>query len=67
MYYEDVVADADKELRRITDMFGLAFNKPNTNLKRQNPEPLCILISKFDELKAAFVGTEWEYCFAGND
>jgi hypothetical protein len=63
VYYEDLVGNVEMEFKKITSMLDLANIKPQTNLKRQNPERISELITNYDELKIAFSGGEWESFF----
>lgn len=63
IYYEDLVNDPEYEFRRIIDFLGLQYARPKTTLKKQNPERACDLVANYEELKAAFDGTEWRMFF----
>lgn len=63
IYYEDLVCDANSNFNKLTDFLGVEYVQPQTNLKRQNPERICDLISNYEELRVAFAGTEWEAFF----
>ena len=63
VYYEDLVCDADSNFNKLTDFLGVVYVKPQTNLKRQNPERICDLISNYEELRVAFTGTQWQTFF----
>jgi len=59
IYYEDLIKSPEIELKKIADLLDLRYKKLRTNLKKQNPEETSKLISNYEELKAAFEGTEW--------
>jgi LPS sulfotransferase NodH len=61
--YEDLVADSDNVVGRIETFLGVEPAPMSTTLRRQNPEPLRELITNYDELRAAFAGTEHEAFF----
>lgn len=63
IHYEDLVADTEATFRRVTDFLGVPFVQPRTSLVRQNPETVRDLVSNYEELRAAFSGTEWEPFF----
>ncbi|MBM3792123.1 MAG: sulfotransferase, partial [Acidobacteria bacterium] len=52
--YEDFVDRPEVEFRRITDFLGLPFHPPQSEFRRQNPEPLRDLIRNYDDLKREF-------------
>jgi LPS sulfotransferase NodH len=58
--YEDLVSSPTQEFRRITDFLCVAPADPAGKTLRQNPEPLSALLVNYDELKAAFRGTNVE-------
>lgn len=63
IHYEDLVADTGATFGQVTDFLGVPYVEPRSALVRQNPEPIRALISNYDELLAAFRGTEWEPFF----
>jgi hypothetical protein len=63
VYYEDLVSDPDGALSQITDFLDVQYMRPITDLKKQNPERLRDLVINYDELKAAFSGSEWQPFF----
>ncbi len=58
--YEDLVSSPTHEYGRITDFLRVAPAPPTGKTLRQNPEPLSLLLTNYDELKAAFRGTPVE-------
>jgi LPS sulfotransferase NodH len=59
LYYEDLAADPAGSFRKITEFLELKYVEPQTEMRKQNPESLRNLIANYDELKAAFSGSEW--------
>ena len=57
--YEDLVADPIGHFKKITEFLGVGYVRPQTNLKKQNPEKLSDLVSNYDELKSKSQGKEW--------
>ena len=49
--------------KKMTDFFGVQYVQPKTYLKKQNPGRLRDLVTNYDELKAAFSGSEWQAFF----
>lgn len=63
--FEELAADQDGQMRRVFDFLGLEGGwAVKTSFRRQNPEPVRALVANFDELAAAFAGTEWAAYFA---
>lgn len=62
--YEGLTADPTGQFQRVTRFLGVEDAPPSTGLVRQNPEPLRDLIVDFDELAAAFAGSDWASFFA---
>lgn len=60
LYYEDLVKQTDTQWRQVTRFLHVDYKHPETDLRRQNPESLRELITNYNELRAAFRGTEWE-------
>ena len=60
--YEEIVNDRVNAFQKITEFLGVHFVEPNTKLKRQNNRTMRECIKNYDELKSAFVNTEWA-CF----
>lgn len=56
--YEAMVAGPRAELARAQEFLGAPLAELSWTLRRQNPEPLRDLVANYDELKAAFAGTE---------
>lgn len=63
VYYEGLVGDPEGTFAKITDFLGVRYVQPKTNLRKQNPERLRDLVINYDELKPAFLGTEWQPFF----
>jgi LPS sulfotransferase NodH len=63
IYYEDMIAYPEDNFRRLADLFAVPYTSPKTNLVKQNPEKISDLLINFEELKSAFVGTEWQEFF----
>ncbi len=60
--YEELVAEPERELKKVQEFLGLATPIPVSTLERQNPEPLRDLIRNYDEVRARIAGTEWQWC-----
>lgn len=54
VWFEDLIADLDGELRRVASFLGAGepVNESPPRLVRQNPEPLSMLITNYDEVDA---------------
>ena len=63
IFYQDMIRDPDITFKLVTDFLGVEYHKPDTTLKKQNPERLSDLISNFSELREAFEETKWCYFF----
>lgn len=63
VYYEDLIRDSKDVWKTITDFLNVRYYKPQTNLKKQNPEESSEIVMNYEELKSAFEGTEWEPLF----
>ena len=59
VFYEDLVADPQGTFRKVTDFLGLVYKTPRSRLKKQNPPGLQSVLENYDELKAAFSGSDW--------
>lgn len=57
--YEELVANTEGEFAKLCDFLRIPYAAPQTRLKRLNPEKISDLIENYDDLKAAFAGTEW--------
>lgn len=68
LYYEDLARDTDETVKKIVKFLGINHMHPSsTNLAKQNPQQLEVLINNFYELKSAFLETEWEPFFEEQD
>lgn len=63
VYYEDLIADPEREIKRICKLLGVPAIPPRTELKKQNPEKASQLIRNYKKLKAEFKDTEWKSFF----
>jgi hypothetical protein len=63
VWYEDMLADRDREFERIQRFLGVDPAPLTVSLRRQNPEPLRELIANYDDLRLAFAGTEYAAFF----
>jgi LPS sulfotransferase NodH len=63
VYYEDLVDHRESTYRRVTDFLGVRLIKPETDLRKQNLRSMREIVTNYDELKSAFLGTEWEPFF----
>ncbi len=63
LVYEDLVAAPAAQFERVTGFLGLEPHPARSRLQRQNDASLRELIANYDELKAAFVGSEWQDLF----
>lgn len=64
IYYEDIVAEIQDSSQRISQFLSVPFLPPQIALRRQNPEALRMLISNYDQMKTAFMDTEWQSFFS---
>ena len=60
LFYEDLLGDLRGTLDSAQDFLGVSPQALEIGTKRQNPEPLHMLISNYGELCAAFKGTPCE-------
>ena len=63
IYYEDIVADHFREIKRICNFIGLPEVVLTSENRKQNPEKLSALIANYSEVKRSFANTEWEGFF----
>jgi LPS sulfotransferase NodH len=63
VYYEDLAADLNGEVRRVTRLLGVPDANVHAQTRQQNPEPLSQLIANYEELADAFRGTRWSEFF----
>jgi hypothetical protein len=63
VFYEDLANDIDRALAGALDFLGVRPERLTVTMRRQNPEPLRELISNYDELLAAYRGTEYASYF----
>jgi hypothetical protein len=56
--YEDLVQDPAGQLGRVQAFLGVPAADLSWTLRKQNPEPLRELVTNYDDLKAAFEGTQ---------
>src|SRR5690606_1135584 len=61
--YEELAKDSDLVIHKVTDILNVNYQKVKANNKKQNAEPLDLLITNFTELKESFKGSKWEYFF----
>jgi LPS sulfotransferase NodH len=59
LYYEDLVAKQDREMRRIQNLLELRREPVSSKLVRQRRRPLSHDIANYDDLKRAFANTQW--------
>ena len=61
--YEDLAADMDTWFANAQRFLGVEPLLLTTRMRRQNPEPLRQLITNYNDLRAAFAGTQEEHYF----
>lgn len=61
--YEDLTDEPKRSFGKIARFLGVKASVPKTRLKKQNPQRLRDLVRNYDELKAAFEGTQWDEMF----
>lgn len=61
--YDTLVAEANDTMFAIQKFLGVSQQIPKSLLIRQNAEPLNELIENYNDLKASFSGSEFEYFF----
>jgi len=59
VFYEDLAADAGREMKGIQDFLGLDHERLSVKMVRQRRQPLSDAIVNYAELKSAFEGTPW--------
>ena len=63
VYYEDLARERQRVFGEVQTFLGLKPARLTTTLRKQNPEPLSELIENYDELYAAFKGSQYEPFF----
>jgi LPS sulfotransferase NodH len=64
VFYEELVANPEQQLQRLTKFLGLpTYNNYQTSYRRQNPESLVDLIRNYYALKQEFQNTPWSDFF----
>ncbi len=63
IFYEDLINQKDKTMKKIFNFLEVPYVKTNTNLKKQNTLPLSKSISNYKQLKQKFKGTKYEKFF----
>jgi LPS sulfotransferase NodH len=61
--YEELSGDPQSTFARVCRFLGVAYRRPATSFKKQNPEPLSALIENFGELRQRFSGSRWQGYF----
>jgi LPS sulfotransferase NodH len=61
--YEDMAAQPAATLERVQRFLSLPPARLNSDMRKQNPEPLSHLIANYDDLKQAFAGSQWSLFF----
>ena len=61
VYYEDVVADAERALGEVQEFLDVEPRPLAPTTLRQNPQPLRELIENYDEIREAFRDTEYAW------
>ena len=61
IFYEDLVSRKEATLYSIQKFLQVPPCKLLSLLRQQNPEPLCELISNYDDLAKSLKGSRWEY------
>lgn len=59
MYYEDITANYDEQMRRVQEFLGVAYRQVRPLTYKQSQQSLSTSIANYQELKAKFVGTPW--------
>lgn len=62
--YEDLVYNREPTFRKVTEYLGVRYLQPKTNLKKQNTKNMREMLTNYEELKSAFLGTEWQPFFS---
>jgi GR25 family glycosyltransferase involved in LPS biosynthesis len=63
IFYEDLVNQKNKTMKKIFNFLGVPYVKTTTNLKKQNTLPLSKSISNYKQLKQKFKRTKYEKFF----
>ena len=63
VYYEDVVQDSNREIRKVFNFLDVPFMMTMSNMKKQRMKCLSDAISNYSNLKKRFVGTRWVFFF----
>ena len=61
--YEQLIANPDEQVQRITNEFEIDYRPVEQHLQKQNIEPLSDLIENFEELANYFKPTPWHIFF----
>lgn len=67
VYYEDLVANQNREMKGVQHFLDLQQQPVRTKLVRQRRRPLSQAIANYGELKQAFMNTPWAEFFTDSD
>jgi hypothetical protein len=63
LYYEDLVANTEKEIQDVQQFLGVESLPLTPYTKKQEKRPLKEIITNYDELKEKFEDTPWQTFF----
>jgi len=63
VFYEELAEHQDRAMASVQDFLGLRREKLRTTLVRQRKPALPRAIANFEDLRGAFIGTQWEPFF----
>ena len=66
LFYEDLIRDQDKELRRISDFLNVQYKKTEAKVLKHTKDDLHEAILNFEEVKSYYSGTKYERMFDPN-
>ncbi|MBD3322933.1 hypothetical protein GF339_00015 [candidate division KSB3 bacterium] len=61
--YEDLVDYRELTFYKVTEFLDVRYKQPKTKLKKQNTKSLRETVTNYEELKSAFLETEWQSFF----
>ncbi|MDC1255999.1 sulfotransferase domain-containing protein [bacterium] len=61
--YEELITDKNETFKKLSHFLNVGYQSPQTNLKKQNIKTFKERINNYQELKLAFIDTQWSEYF----